>query len=82
MLFFLVHVIQVILAGWNNFQSMVTGLFVLKEVQPVVVPLAIAVESQKVEIRDLAQEENSPPIELLEETEKPTENQLKKDEDE
>lgn len=24
-LFFLVHIIQVILAGWNNFQSMVTG---------------------------------------------------------
>lgn len=30
-LFFLVHIIQVILAGWNNFQSMVTGLFVLRE---------------------------------------------------
>jgi thiosulfate reductase cytochrome b subunit len=29
-LFFLVHIIQVILAGWNNFQSMVTGLFILK----------------------------------------------------
>ncbi len=25
-LFFLVHVIQVIIAGWNNFRSMVTGL--------------------------------------------------------
>ena len=30
-LFFFVHIIQVILAGWNNFQSMVTGLFVLRE---------------------------------------------------
>lgn len=30
-LFFLVHIIQVILAGWNNFQSMITGLFILKE---------------------------------------------------
>lgn len=29
-LFFLVHIIQVILAGWNNFQSMITGLFILK----------------------------------------------------
>jgi len=29
-LFFLVHVIQVLLAGWNNFRSMVTGF----EVQP------------------------------------------------
>ena len=30
-LFFLVHVVQVILAGWNNFQAMVTGFEVLKE---------------------------------------------------
>src|ERR1700761_6894437 len=29
-LFFLVHVIQVILAGWNNFQAMVTGFEVQK----------------------------------------------------
>src|SRR6185312_14874767 len=28
-LFFLVHITQVIFAGWNNFQSMVTGLFIL-----------------------------------------------------
>ena len=28
-LFFIVHVIQVILAGWKNFQSMVTGFDVL-----------------------------------------------------
>ncbi len=28
-LFFLVHVMQVILAGWNNFQAMVTGFEVL-----------------------------------------------------
>jgi thiosulfate reductase cytochrome b subunit len=81
-LFFLVHVIQVTFAGWNNFQSMVTGLFVLKGVQPVVVPLAVAVESQNVAIVDLPEEENSPQIEPLEETEKPTENHFKKDEDE
>jgi thiosulfate reductase cytochrome b subunit len=41
-LFFVVHVVQVILAGWNNFRSMVTGLDVLrpgKEIllQPVVI---------------------------------------------
>ena len=30
-LFFLIHVVQVILAGWNNFQAMVTGFEVLKE---------------------------------------------------
>jgi thiosulfate reductase cytochrome b subunit len=36
-LFFLVHVVQVALAGWNNFQSMVTGLFVVeKNVIPIV----------------------------------------------
>jgi thiosulfate reductase cytochrome b subunit len=29
-LFFVVHVVQVILAGWNNFRSMVTGLDVLR----------------------------------------------------
>lgn len=29
-LFFLVHVVQVILAGWNNFQAMVTGFEVEK----------------------------------------------------
>jgi len=28
-LFFIVHVVQVIIAGWNNFRSMVTGLDVL-----------------------------------------------------
>lgn len=30
-LFFLVHIIQVILAGWNNFQSMITGLFISRD---------------------------------------------------
>ena len=30
-LFFLVHIIQVILAGWNNFRAMVTGFEVIKE---------------------------------------------------
>ena len=30
-LFFLVHVMQVILAGWNNFQAMVTGFEVLSD---------------------------------------------------
>ncbi len=42
-LFFLVHVIQVILAGWNNFQSMVTGLFLLKDDKKIVSPIAIVV---------------------------------------
>ena len=30
-LFFLIHVLQVILAGWNNFQAMVTGFEVLHD---------------------------------------------------
>jgi len=30
-LFFLVHIIQVILAGWNNFRGMVTGFEIQKE---------------------------------------------------
>ncbi len=30
-LFFLVHILQVIIAGWNNFRAMVTGFEVLKE---------------------------------------------------
>ncbi len=30
-LFFLIHVIQVILAGWNNFRAMVAGFEVIKE---------------------------------------------------
>ncbi len=29
-LFFLVHVIQVIIAGWRNFQSMITGFEAVK----------------------------------------------------
>ena len=44
-LFFVVHVIQVIIAGWNNFRSMVTGLDVLPalvttypDIQPVISP--------------------------------------------
>ncbi len=43
-LFFVVHIIQVILAGWNNFQSMVTGLFVVKEKKGQFIPAAMAAE--------------------------------------
>lgn len=35
-LFFLVHIIQVILAGWNNFRGMVAGFEVVKETTPAV----------------------------------------------
>ena len=30
-LFFVIHIIQVMLAGWNNFRSVVTGFEVVKE---------------------------------------------------
>jgi hypothetical protein len=29
--FFLVHVVQVVLAGWNNFRSVVSGFEVINE---------------------------------------------------
>lgn len=37
-LFFLVHVIQVILAGWDNFRAMVTGFSVVRDADPRVDP--------------------------------------------
>lgn len=52
-LFFLVHIIQVVLAGWNNFQSMVTGLFLVKENKKILSPaLVLAVEQleNKIEV--------------------------------
>ena len=42
-LFFLVHIIQVVLAGWNNFQSMVTGLFLIKDDKKILSPMAIPI---------------------------------------
>lgn len=36
--FFVIHIIQVLLAGWNNFQSMVTGFEVHKEIKEVTEP--------------------------------------------
>ena len=48
-LFFLVHIVQVVLAGWNNFQSMVTGLFVVeKNVLPIVQSHVIKNEKENV----------------------------------
>lgn len=40
-LFFLVHILQVIFTGWNNFQSMVTGLFVLPTEKEVLIPYPV-----------------------------------------
>ncbi len=49
LLFFIVHIIQVIIAGWNNFRSMVTGLDVLPvdknlALKPVVANAAISLK--------------------------------------
>jgi thiosulfate reductase cytochrome b subunit len=41
-LFFVVHIIQVIIAGWDNFRSMVTGFDVLPlDIEPQPVPVII-----------------------------------------
>jgi thiosulfate reductase cytochrome b subunit len=43
-LFFLVHIIQVALAGWNNFQSMITGFFLLHPEKEMMVTAPILVQ--------------------------------------
>jgi thiosulfate reductase cytochrome b subunit len=50
-LFFLIHIIQVILAGWNNFRGMVSGFEVMKTpVENVVVsPVAVVEEATTLE---------------------------------
>lgn len=48
-LFFVIHIVQVILAGWNNFRAMITGFEVRKinEEQPVIeVPVLPAQETE------------------------------------
>ena len=39
-LFFIIHIVQVILAGWNNFHAMVTG-FEVEKIQPVAEPVVM-----------------------------------------
>ncbi len=36
-LFFIIHIVQVIIAGWNNFQSMISGLEVIKKKEQITV---------------------------------------------
>ncbi len=45
-LFFVVHIVQVILAGWNNFRSMVTGLDVLRLGKNSLQPVVVNIESE------------------------------------
>ena len=69
-LFFLVHIIQVIFAGWNNFQSMITGLFILKDEQknfatsPVTAEVNSKRETNEEEIVYNEDEDDIPPSEL------------------
>lgn len=46
-LFFVVHIVQVLLAGWNNFRSMVTGLDVLPGKEIVLQPVAVSNEMEQ-----------------------------------
>ncbi len=36
-LFFIIHIIQVIIAGWNNFRSVISGFEIVKENNPVTI---------------------------------------------
>lgn len=63
-LFFVVHIVQVILAGWNNFQSMVTGLFIVKEKKNEAIPILLKVkeaviENETIETVSSVKEENT-----------------------
>lgn len=40
--FFLVHVAQVIRAGWNNFRSMIAGYDVVEAATPAIVPVKLS----------------------------------------
>ena len=68
-LFFAVHVAQVILAGWNNFQSMVTGLFILRNQE---IPLAV---SPAVPLEENEKIEAANPVEISVENEEKTESE-------
>jgi thiosulfate reductase cytochrome b subunit len=37
-LFFIIHIVQVILAGWNNFRSVVSGFEIVYEKDPPATP--------------------------------------------
>jgi len=61
-IFFVVHVVQVILAGWNNFRSMVTGLDVLR-------PAKVLVLQPSVINKEPASNQFEAPVEKIPETE-------------
>ena len=44
-LFFLVHVFQVVMAGWGNFRSMITGYDTVNAAEPVAEPVAVKTEA-------------------------------------
>ena len=59
-LFFLVHIFQVIFAGWNNFQSMVTGLFIIRDNKKTLIPAFVSVQSLHVENESVISENIEP----------------------
>lgn len=75
--FFVVHIVQVILAGWNNFRGMVTGLDVLAENKEMIAaPIGISsaafhnqpiVENKERFERQKKSEENHADVEILNE---------------
>jgi thiosulfate reductase cytochrome b subunit len=63
-LFFVVHVVQVILAGWNNFRAMVAGFEVVNVPEPVLAVIAAEEEiTEPVTQTDVAEPE---PVETIE----------------
>jgi len=63
-LFFVVHIVQVILAGWNNFRSMVTGLDVLPTandmmLQPAAVSKEIGLHQTPAPVTQMQNEKNA-----------------------
>jgi len=63
-LFFLVHVIQVALAGWNNFRAMVTGFEVVKvKEEPLLAEVAAVPVDENIDIeKDTDQTEGDPVV--------------------
>ncbi len=49
-LFFVVHIVQVIITGWNNFQSIVTGIEIFKPITPEPQP-QMQIETQPEEVQ-------------------------------
>ena len=67
-LFFIVHIVQVILAGWNNFQGMITGMEVIKTMP---VTIALPIPETPVELTPELEHDVEDPPEPEQEIQKP-----------